>query len=104
MQRLYKEQEFGYNIYIPLRQRISIDDKRSKEMASKGSIHHHGLQYADKKYTKETHCFLHQGVNDGKMFHCFVCNFSICADCMEEDCKYCNRDICNHKNILIVVS
>ena len=46
------------------------------------SIHYHGLQYIDKKYiTKETQCFLHEGaINDGKMFHCFVCNFSICAD------------------------
>ena len=70
------------------------------------SIHHHGLQFVDKKYiTKETHCFLHQGViNDGKMFHCFVCNFSVCADCMEEDCKYCNKDLCNHKKILIVIN
>ena len=70
------------------------------------SIHYHGLQYIDKKYiTKETQCFLHEGgINDGKMFHCFVCNFSICADCMEEDCKYCNRDLCNHKKILIVIN
>ena len=70
------------------------------------SIHHHGLQFVDKQYiTKETHCFLHQGViNDGQMFHCFVCNFSVCGDCMLEDCKYCNRDLCNHKKILIVIN
>ena len=70
------------------------------------SIHHHGLQYVDKRFvTGETACFLHEGViRDGKMFHCFVCNFSICTDCMEEDCRYCKRDICTHKNILIIIN
>ena len=70
------------------------------------SIHHHGLQYVDKRYiSRETMCFLHKGIiNDGKMFHCFTCNFSICSDCMEEDCIYCNRNICTHKNILIIIN
>ena len=70
------------------------------------SIHHHGLQYVDKRYIlRETMCFLHKGIiNDGKMFHCFTCNFSICSDCMEEDCIYCNRNICTHKNILIIIN
>lgn len=70
------------------------------------SIHQHGLQFVDKRYVlNETLCFLHEGViRDGKMFHCFPCNFSICSDCMEEDCKYCNRDICTHKNILIIIN
>ena len=70
------------------------------------SIHHHGLQYVDKRYiSRETMCFLHKGIiNDGKMFHCFTCNFSICSDYMEEDCKYFNRNICTHKNILIIIN
>ena len=69
------------------------------------SIHHHGLQYVDKKYIKETECSLHNGtIKDGKLFHCYTCNFSVCADCMEEDCRYCNRNICNHKKILIVIA
>ena len=70
------------------------------------SIHHHGLLYVDKRFVSgETTRFLHEGViRDGKMFHCFVCNFSICTDCMEEDCRYCKRDICTHKNILIVIN
>lgn len=63
------------------------------------SIHYHGLQYVDKKYIRrETWCFLHDGIiNDGKMFHCFACNFNVCADCMEEPCKHCLKDICSHK-------
>ena len=70
------------------------------------SIHHHGLQFVDKEHImRETYCYLHEAViKDGKLFHCFACNFSICADCMEEDCRYCNRDICTHKNILIVIN
>ena len=70
------------------------------------SIHHHGLQFVDKKHImRETYCYLHEAViKDGKLFHCFACNFSICADCMEEDCRYCNRNICTHKNILIVIN
>ena len=68
------------------------------------SIHHHGLQFVDKKYIlKETHCFLHEAViKDGKLFHCFPCNFSTCSDRMKDDCKYSNRDICTHRNILVV--
>ena len=60
----------------------------------------------DKKFiSKETFCFMHDGViKDGKMFYCYSCNFAVCSDCMEEDCKYCNRDICTHKNILIVIN
>ena len=70
------------------------------------SIHHHGLQYVDKRFVKrDTWCFLHNGyIKDGKMFHCFACNFSVCADCMEEDCKLCNRDICSHKKIMIIIN
>ena len=69
-------------------------------------IHHHGLQYVDKKFViKETFCSLHQAIiKDGQMFHCFACNFFVCADCMEEDCRYCKRNICTHKNILIIVN
>ena len=67
------------------------------------SIHHHGLRYVDKKYIRDTECFLHNGqIKDGMIFHCFACNFSVCADCMEEDCKLCTKDICNHKKILII--
>ena len=70
------------------------------------SIHYHGLQYVDKKYIRrEVDRFLHHRViNDGKMFHCFACNFIVCADCMEESCKLCNKDICNHKKILIIIN
>lgn len=70
------------------------------------SIHYHGLQFVDKRFVaKETICYLHQGIiENGKMFHCFPCNFSICTDCMEEDCRYCKRDICTHKNILIIIN
>ena len=69
------------------------------------SIPNPGLQYVDKKYIKrDTECFLHDGsIKDGKMFHCFACNFSVCSDCMEEECKVCNKDICNHKKILIII-
>ena len=64
------------------------------------SIHHHGLQYVDRRYTKETECSLHNGtIKDGKMFH-----FVILVYALEEDCRYCNRDICNHKKILIVIN
>ena len=60
----------------------------------------------DKKYIRrDTRCFLHDGqIKDGMIFHCFVCNFSVCTDCMSEDWKFCNRDLCNHKKILIVIS
>ena len=70
------------------------------------SIHHHGLQYVDKLYIKrETYCFLHEGkIKSGKMFFCLACNFAICADCMEEDCGYCNRNICTHKYIHIIIN
>ena len=70
------------------------------------SIHHHGLQYVNKKYIRrDTLCFLHDGtIKDGMIFHCFVCNFSICASCISEDCKVCNKDICNHKKIIIVIN
>ena len=70
------------------------------------SIHYHGLQYVDKKYiTRTTWCFLHDGtIDNGKIFHCFACNFNICADCMEEPCKVCIKDICNHKNIQIILN
>ena len=69
------------------------------------SIHYHGFQYVDKKYIKrETDCYIHHGViNEGKIFHCFACNVSVCADCMEEACELCNKDICNHKKILIIL-
>ncbi len=70
------------------------------------SIHHHGLTYVDKQYIKRnTECFLHDGkIRQGMMFHCFVCNFSVCADCMEEECKFCNKDICRHKKIIIIIN
>ena len=70
------------------------------------SIHHHGLQSGDRKFIlKDIICMMHEGIiKDRKMFHCLACNFSICADCMEEDCRYCNRDICTHKNILIIIN
>ena len=70
------------------------------------SIHHHGLQFVDKMYIlREMRCFLHEAViKDGKLFHCFACNFSICVDCMEEDCRYCNIHICTHKNRMIVIN
>ena len=70
------------------------------------SIHHHGLQYVDKQYiNRNTTCSLHDGeILNGKMFHCFACNFSVCASCMEEECRYCSRNICNHKKILIVIN
>ena len=69
-------------------------------------IHHHGLQFVDSKYIKrELFCDLHQGIiSDGKIFHCYSCNYSVCADCMEEDCKYCRKNICTHKQIFIVVN
>ncbi len=69
------------------------------------SVHHHGLQYVNKMYiTRETRCFLHDGeIKDGMMFHCFACNYSICGDCLSEDCKYCTKDLCSHKNIFIVI-
>ena len=43
-----------------------------------------GLQHVDKKYIKrDTECVLHNGkIKDGKIFHCFACNFSVCTDCM----------------------
>ena len=65
--------------------------------------HHHGLQFVDTRYLKrELYCELHQGViKDGKIFHCFPCNYSICTYCMEKDCTVCKRDICIHKQIII---
>ena len=70
------------------------------------SVHHHGLTYADKEFIKrETHCFLHDGaIIDGYIFHCYACNFSICDQCMLEDCKQCNKNLCVHKRILIVIN
>ena len=81
-------------------------DKHVYNQHDNKSIHHHGLQYVDKKHVvMQARCFLHDGeIEDGMIFHCFVCNFSICADCMSEDCKYCNRDLCSHKKILIVIN
>ncbi len=81
-------------------------DKHVYNQHDKKSIHHHGLQYVDKKcVTMDTRCFLHDGaIQDGMIFHCFVCNFSICGDCMSEDCKVCNKDICNHKKIIVVIN
>ena len=71
-----------------------------------GNIHHHGLQFVDAKYIKrELFCELHRGViEEGKMLYCYPCNFSVCTDCLEEDCKFCNRDICIHKQIFIVLN
>ena len=70
------------------------------------SIHHHGLQYVNKICIKrKTEFAMHDGcIEDGMIFHCFACNFSICGDCMEEDCKYCNRNICTHKKIVIIIN
>ena len=57
-------------------------------------MHHHGLQFVDAKYlvhSKQLYCELHNGkIGDGKLFHCFACNFSVCSDCMEED-NLCSR-------------
>ena len=70
------------------------------------SIHFHGLQFVDKKFiSRDAFCYLGQhSIEFGKMFHCFPCNFSICTDCMEEDCMFCSRDICTHKNIQIILN
>ena len=68
-------------------------------------IHHHGLQYVDSKYIKyKLVCEIHQWpILDGKIFHCSVCNFSVCASCMEDDCYFCNKDLCPHKSIIILM-
>lgn len=70
------------------------------------SVHHHGLQVVDKLYIKrKTECFMHKGeIQDGKMLYCFACNFSVCMDCVEEDCKFCTRDICTHKKIMLILN
>ena len=79
------------------RQKI-IDDEINK-------IHHHGLQIVDVKFiTRDTFCDIHESrITEGKIFHCFPCNFSVCLDCIESDCTFCNKDICKHKQIFIIM-
>ena len=80
--------------------------RHERKVHESNEIHHHGLQYVDKQYIKrELFCEIHRGViKSGKVFHCFACNFSVCADCMEEDCTVCNKDICIHKQIHIYLT
>ena len=68
-------------------------------------IHHHGFQFVDSQFIKrKLYCELHLGtIKDGKIFHCFPCNYSICTECMEKDCTVCNKDICIHKVIIIEI-
>lgn len=68
-------------------------------------IHHHGFQFVDSQFIKrKLYCELHLGtIKDGKIFHCFPCNYSICTECMEKDCNVCNKDICIHKVIIIEI-
>ena len=80
--------------------------RHERRLHENNEIHHHGLQFVDSKYIKhDLFCELHEGpIGDGNIFHCYACNFSVCADCMEEDCIVCNKDICRHKQIIIVIT
>ena len=96
------------------KRKVEINDaptsKKKKKMKKNPKtyrVYQHGLQLIDAKSNAECHffCNKHNGnVVDKRFFHCSLCDYNLCLDCVSEVCAPCTPSSCGHTQVYIYVS